>query len=422
VEDPDLSEPNLDIDEGELVELALKLANIDSPAGHEGEAARFVFAWMSEHGFAPKRIGMFEDRFNVLGRIPGTAHGYSLIFNSHLDTGKHGDDRWSLRDARNRLYHSAWREDDLLCGEGIVNDKGPMAAFLIAAKAIKDAGIELQGDLLISAVVGEIGTEPVDEFTAPRYVSKEAGTRYLIEHGGLADFALVAEGTDFAAGWIEAGKAFFKITVHGDRQYYTPFTPDAEVNESHPNAIVRAGFLVPQLQEWGRNHERRFRFESDGGTVVPKVTIGAIRGGNAYHVTRTSELCAIYLDVRIVPGQDALSIRRELGQLLEDAGIPGEVELFLYRRAYQATNHELLLNSLEEAHTEVVGSQLGIAASPFTSMWRDINPFNELGVPAITYGPGVAVDKMALRIDDLVTAASVYARLALNVCGTSKPV
>ncbi len=416
-----MSDAKVEIREEELVELALALANIDSPAGDEREAAQFVFGWMVEQGFAPKKIGMFEDRFNVLGRIAGTSSGFSLIFNSHLDTGKHGDDRWSLRDARNPLFHSAWRKDELIYGEGIVNDKGPMAAFLIAAKAIMDAGIELKGDLLISAVVGEIGTEPVDEFSSPTHLSKEAGARYLIEHGGVADFALIAEGTNFSAGWIEAGKAFFKVTVHGDRQYYTPFTPDAEVDEGHPNAIVRAGFLIPRIQEWGREYERRFRFESGGGTIVPKVTIGAIRGGNAYHVTRTSELCSLYLDVRIVPRQDPLAIRAELRQLLDDAGIPGEVELFVYRRAYEAQNHESLLKSLERAHNEVIGSELGIAAYPFTSMWRDINPFNELGIPAITYGPGVAVDKLALRVEDLVTAAKVYARLALDVCQTEKP-
>ena len=408
------------INEDELVELALSLGQIDSPTGHEGEVGDFVFEWMQGAGLNPKKISMFEERFNVLGTIPGVANGYSLIFNSHLDTGKHGDDRWSLREGDNPLFHSAWREGNLLYGEGIVNDKGPMAAFLIAAKSIKEAGIELKGDLLVSAVAGEIGTEPIDEFSSPTYLSKELGARYLIQHGGVADYALIAEGTNFKAGWIEAGKAFFKVTVHGDRQYYTPFVPDAEVDEKHPNAIVRAAFLIPRIQGWGREYERRWRYESDGGTIVPKVTIGAVRGGNAYHVTRTSELCSLYLDVRIVPGQDPLSIRTELRQLLEEVGIPGEVELFVYRRAYEAMNHEPLLQCLRDAHDSEVGGEFGIAAYPFTSMWRDISPFNEMGIPAITYGPGVAVDKLALSIEDLVTAARVYAQLSLNVCQREK--
>ena len=118
-------------------------------------------------------------------------------------------------------------KDDTLYGEGVVNDKGPMAAFMMAAKTLKRAGHTLRGDLLLSAVPGEIGYEAVDEFHAPKYLSKEVGTRYLIQHGGVADYALVAEGTDFSYAAIEAGKAFFKISIFGDDQLYTPFVPAA---------------------------------------------------------------------------------------------------------------------------------------------------------------------------------------------------
>ena len=111
----------------------------------------------------------------------------------------------------------------MLVGNGIVNDKGPMATWLMAAKAIKDSGTSLKGDLVLMAVVGEIGVEPVDEFQPPQYIAKEAGTRYAITHGGVADYALVAEGTDFGIVGVEAGKAFFKITVFGEEPYCTPF-------------------------------------------------------------------------------------------------------------------------------------------------------------------------------------------------------
>src|SRR5439155_672574 len=82
--------------------------------------------------------------------------------------------------------------------------------------AIKDSGVRLKGDLLLMAVVGEIGVEPVDEFQSPAYLAKEPGTRFAITHGGVADYALVAEGTDFGIVGVEAGKAFFKVTVFGN--------------------------------------------------------------------------------------------------------------------------------------------------------------------------------------------------------------
>jgi len=308
-----------------------------------------------------------------------------------------------------------------LHGEGVVNDKGPMAAFLIAAKAIKAAGIELRGDLLLSAVPGEIGYEPVDEFASPQYLSKEVGSRFLIQHGGVADFALVAEGTDFRWSGIEAGKAFFKITVFGDDQYYTPFTPNFPVDPKHPNAIVRAALLIPRLQAWARAYEERFAYSCKDGRIVPKAVIGAIRGGNPYHVTRTSELCALYMDCRLTPDSDPLELRRELRELLAASELPGTVELFLYRRSYGADAPEILLDGLRKAHKQVNGDELELAAPVFSSMWRDVLAFNEMGIPAITYGPPRSFRKQAMTIADLTRAAEIYARAAIGVCSREKP-
>jgi acetylornithine deacetylase/succinyl-diaminopimelate desuccinylase-like protein len=410
----------ISINTEELVNLTLALCNIESPAGKEAEVGNFVFEWLGREGFDPRKISMFPDRFNVLGTLPGRGDGYSLIFNSHMDTGRSKADRWSIRNPDAGINHGAWLEGDTLYGEGVVNDKGPMAAFLIAAKAVKAAGIPLRGDLLLSAVPGEIGYEAVDEFEAPQYLSKEVGTRYLVQHGGVADFALVAEGTDFRYAAIEAGKAFFKITVFGDDQFYTPFVPDVEVNAKHPNAIVRAALLIPVLQQWGREYERRFLYKCKDGTIIPKVVIGAIRGGNPYHVTRTSELCALYLDCRLTPESDPLALKRELRELLKSNDMPGTVELFLYRRSYGAGDTGVLLDGLRNAHQSVIGSELEVAAPVFSSMWRDVLIFNEMGIPAITYGPPRSFRKQAMAVTDLVRAAEVYARVAVNICSVEK--
>jgi acetylornithine deacetylase/succinyl-diaminopimelate desuccinylase-like protein len=413
--------PEISIDAEELVKLTLALCNIESPAGMEAQVGEFVLEWLRREGFEPRKIGMFTDRFNVLGTLPGRGDGYSLIFNSHMDTGRSKADRWSIRNPDAAINHGAWVENETLYGEGVVNDKGPMAAFLMAAKAVKAAGLPLRGDLLLSAVAGEIGYEAIDEFEAPRYLSKEVGTRYLIQHGGAADFALVAEGTDFRYAAIEAGKAFFKIIVFGEDQYYTPFVPDAEVNAQHPNAIVRAALLIPVLQAWARRYEQRFVYKCNEGTIIPKVVIGAIRGGNPYHVTRTSELCALYLDCRLTPDSDPLALRRELRELLASCNLTGTVELFLYRRSYAAGDCGVLLEGLRQAHRTVIGGELELAEPVFSSMWRDVSVFNEMGIPSITYGPPRSFRKQAMTVADLVRAAQVYARVAINVCSREKP-
>src|SRR5581483_5855927 len=268
------------IDTDELVRVALALGNIDSPTGREGPVADFVCDWLAREGFAPRKVGLYPNRPNVIATLPGSGGGRSLCFNSHMDTAVHQEEWLASRHASDPIFHSAWREGDMLVGNGIVNDKGPMATWLLAAKAIKDSGIKLKGDLMLMAVVGEIGVEPVDEFQPPEYLAKEAGTRYAITHGGVADYALVAEGTDFGIVGVEAGKAFFKITVFGnDVPIYTPYIPRPTPSEKNPSAIVRMAGVIERIERWAWDYENRNRYECAGGTIVPKVNIGAVRGG-----------------------------------------------------------------------------------------------------------------------------------------------
>jgi acetylornithine deacetylase/succinyl-diaminopimelate desuccinylase-like protein len=411
------------IDKDELVKVALDLGNIDSPTGSEGPVGEYVYDWLTRQGFAPKKVALFPDRPNVIATLPGTSHGRSLVFNSHMDTTIAKEEIWTTRRAADPVFHSAWREGDVLIGNGVCNDKGPMATWLLAAKAIKDSGTSLKGDLVLMAVVGEIGLEPVDEFQAPTYVAKEAGTRWAITHGGVGDYALVAEGTDFGLVGVEAGKAFFKISVFGDDlPIYTPYIPRPTPLEKNPSAIVRMARVIERIDEWAYEYEKKHRYECAGGVIVPKVNIGAIRGGVPYKITKTVQQCAIYVDVRTTPIQNPLDIREDLRRLVAASGMAGEVELYVYRPAFEAQHAEPLAGAITRAHQAIVGNTPKPAATGFSSMWRDINVFNEMRIPAITYGPGVSVGggNFGMRIADLVTGAQLYALTALDLCNQER--
>src|SRR5215211_7815897 len=312
------------IDTDELIKVTLDLANLDSPTGSEGPAAEYVHDWLTRHGFEARKVGLYPHRPNIVATLPGTGGGRSLCFNSHLDTTIHKDEWWTTRHAADPIFHTGWREGDVLVGNGVCNCKGPMATWLLAAKAIKDSGVKLKGDLLLMSVVGEIGLEPVDEFQPPQYIAKEAGTRYAITHGGVADYALVAEGTDFGIVGAEAGKAFFKITVFGESApIYTPYIQRPSASEKNPNAIVRMSSLVPRIEQWAAEYEQKNRYECAGGVMVTKVNIGAIRRGVPLRITKSVHQCAIYVDVRITPLQEPLDIREDLRGLLRHAGLAG---------------------------------------------------------------------------------------------------
>lgn len=398
----------------ELTELALTLGNIASPAGDEAPVGDYLVDWLWRNGFTPKKIGLVRERFCVAAAVAGSGDGLSLLFNSHMDTS-------IALDPTDKKIDEAWIEGEYIVGQGVVNDKGPMAAFLIAAKAIKQAGVPLKGDLVVTMVPGEIDQEPVDEFDSPRYLSKEVGSRYLISRGVVADFAVVAEGTDFKLAWTGAGKACFKITVHG-RNVYVPFLPSQSGLADSPNAIMKMAAVLAGLHKWTQKYERENSTDTAGGRVVPKANVGALRAGLPFHISASAKACVAYLDVRLAPGADPLTIRAELRHLLAECGVEGTVELYTYRKAQVAQGIEPLVEAVERAHAAMGIEKPGMAAPVYSSMWRDHIAFIEAGIPALTYGPSGSTGSLryAMRLDDLLKACHSYALIALDICRRSK--
>jgi acetylornithine deacetylase/succinyl-diaminopimelate desuccinylase-like protein len=414
------------IDRDELVKLALEVCNIDSAGPTEAGVANYVANWLEKEGFAVRRIGLLADRFNVLGTIAGTGGGYSLIFNSHMDTAVRESDTWTFRDRSAPQHHKAWIEGEELVGEGIVNDKGPMSAFLVAAKAIKKAGLRLKGDLLVSAVVGETSHEPSDGLPGELVETQDLGARFLVTHGGVADYALIAEGTGFAIVTVEAGMAWYKLTWLSDQPaFYTPYLPDRTTLTESPNMIVRAAVAVTALEKWAADYQKKYSVQSKSGPIVPKAQIAAIRSGDSTAAMTTPQICSLYLGAFTAPGHDPLALREEIRAAVAAAGVPvSEIELYFFRRGYEAQNADRLVGALKKAHLDTFGTEPPAPNPATCSMWRDINIFNEVGIPAITYGPRSErhAYRKSFTIDALYKAACAYARLAVDICSQNKRV
>lgn len=417
--------------ESDVVDLTLALGNISGSQPHEARVAQYVYEWMSENGFEPRKLG-HPERFNVLGQYRGTGGGYSLIFNSHLDTERVEPVR--LRDTSHPGWHSAWRDGERLHGYAVANDRGPMAAFMIAAKAIKDSGCELKGTISLSMVVGETGGSPVDEFQGHEYDSHELGARYLASHGGVADYALVAEATNFGIATAECGFAYLKVTVHGSSSTYTPVSPPRPHTESHNAAVLMADF-VTAFEEYATVYEQRnTRQLPGGGTQIAKASIGAIRAGSPYYPVMSPELASAYIDVRTLPGADPREIQSEVEAVLVQAGLQGTVEIYKALPGFEAKGADRLIKHIQAAQLQVRSTEAGPAASKFTSMWRDINPFNEAGIPAVTYSVPTGysdadyyaqgrpkIEGFNVKVEDLVDCAKIYAGVALGLCNEPRP-
>ncbi len=408
------------IDAEELAVLALRLANTFSPAGHEQPLAEVVHGWFEQNGIPVRLQPILPDRANVVAALRGTGGGASLLFNSHLDTEVSGPEYdWGM--AQPDINKTgAHREGNKLLGHTVLNDRGLMATTMITLKALRDSGIRHRGDVIFTAVAGETGSAPVDEYQGANYDGKGFGSRFLVSHGVRADYALIAETTDFGLSWIACGACYFKVVVPG-RNIYTPrsFRPD-DIRQ-HPNAIVKMIRVIEKVESWARQYEASQAFESVCGRVVPKINIGAIRGGIPYRPNRTSPHCAIYVDVRIVPGEDPLRVERELQSVVDSAQVGARVEMFLARNSVEGKQVESLAEAVRRCYKQVTGQDPPAKApDEVVSMWRDNNVFNAAGIPSLTFGCARKKDeagRLYLDIEDLVVTATVYAKVAQSICG-----
>lgn len=414
------------IDKEELCDLAVRLGSINSPPGSEGDAADFVYEWLKAQGIAARTVELSPERRSVVGRLKGSGKGLHLLFNSHLDTDRRGPLAWWTAGDSGMEPEVARIDGEKVIGKAIVNDRGPMACWLIAAAALKRCSVRLKGDLLLTAVCGEIGMAPVDEFQGAGFLGKGIGTRMLVDSGVVADFAVVGESTDWAISELECGCAYFRILVRGT-SVYTPWHEKGATLAEHPNAAIKAAALAMEVDVWARDYERRNSFKFRDATVVPKASVGAMRSGAPYSPSRTAANAALYVDVRLAPGANPLGIQEELRDLSSKLGLDADVEMYLYRRGYQAQGVEPLVASTKKACEQILRKTPPPAPSGYVSMWRDRNIFSEVGIPAVSFGPprsggrdtkgpyGLYLDKA-----DMHAAAQIYALLALDLCNRDR--
>lgn len=409
----------------------MDLAAIPSPTGEEAELADFIVEWFAERGIATHRQEVEEGRGNAVGIVRGRGSGPSIMFNGHMDTltmGGHED----VRVPPAPVSVMPPRIDEgVLYGTGMDNMKSALAAIMGAAGAVHESSVALQGDVIVAAVAGEIGLGPVDQYQGRNYRSKGVGTRFLLTHGILSDYAVVADTSHFGLTWAQCGVVYAKISTSG-RALYTPFTRRVSDPRESDNAIIKMTKIVEALERWGAEYEEKNIYSFGGGEIRPKVSIGAIAGGAPFRASNSPPSCSIYVDVRIPPNRLPIEIQREMTAALQDADIDYSMELFVSQRGYEHTDVEPLVDAVRESHRLVRGTPPPTIDPSEASMWTDTNLYYEAGIPAVKFGiGGILVDspdgflhnKMLVRdttsISDLVDATKMYAAVAALVCGVT---
>ena len=149
------------VDKEKLVQDALDLVNVDSPTGKEEEVGELYASKLRSLGMKVVMQEVESHRYNVLATLRGkNPKAASLMFNGHLDTSFAAREDPEILKAISPVYRFeppwGYVKDDWLYGMGAFNMKSALAAYAAAVRAIQESGNELEGDIVIAGVVGEI--------------------------------------------------------------------------------------------------------------------------------------------------------------------------------------------------------------------------------------------------------------------------
>ena len=398
------------VDERRLVGWACDAVSIPSFTGEEQDAAEWIADEMRALGLSVQLQQVEEGRANVLATRAGTGGGKTLMFNGHLDTSYSGREPWSQ--GVEGFQPAGVERDGRIWGLGISNMKGALACYLAALDAIRDE--ELAGDVLVAAVSGEIEKTQYGDAQGPSYRGYAAGTRHLVTHGGVADMCLLGEPTEGKVVLGHFGSLWARLGVGGDF-VHTAFS------EGRANSVLRMGELLKPIHAWC---ERWSADERNAYRGVPAIaSVGAIRGGFEWRLSRTPQRTSVFLDVRVPPTRSMAEARRavlDLARELEAAHPEWEIDAEIYVTAPGAEideGHELV-GAIDAAHEAVFGE---VPGRDVPRWFSDASALTAYGISTVNYGTSTGLMEPgkgeSLEIDGLVKTAEVYARVAKAVCG-----
>lgn len=337
-----------------------------------------------------------EGRPNLIGRLGRNTSGQRLLIAAHMDVVPSGDpSEWTkLADPFEPV-----ERDGMLYGRGVLDNKGPLAAALVAARMIQRVvGADaLAGQLQIAALSDE-------EATGPDGV--DYGVGYLLEEKLLdATCAIVPDIGEFmkSIDIAEKGGGVMRITAKGVQAHGS--TPERGVN-----AIHKMAKLLAKLESFP------FACEAHPLLGEPTINVGEIFGGAAPNIVPGS--CTVTVDLRLVPGQTMQHVRERMIALAQEIADDFVIEIADSREPHAMDPSHPLVGAVQRRSEKVLGFRpktIGLGGATFAK-W-----LNLAGIPSVGWGPGdddaFHVADEYVSVDELVSFSLVVALVSLDLLG-----
>jgi putative selenium metabolism hydrolase len=348
---------------------------------------------------------VWTDRIgNVVGRI-GSGTGPRLLYNGHMDTVGIGD-----RGAWTYDPFGAEIDGGRLYGRGATDMKGPLASLVYGAKALKDSGVNLAGDLYVVGVVQE---EPCEGYAM----------RVLVEEEGLRpDWVVLAEPTNLRVSRGHRGRMEMHVTVHGRSAH-------ASMPHLGENAIYGAARIIFSL-ELLADMLADDPFLGKGTLAVTRIE------NTAASKNVIPDSCTVVIDRRLTLGETEAKALAEVEGVIVRENVRAEVSLaeFDYASytgyrcrdvehypAWVVPENHILVQATARAVRAVTGERPPIGKWDFST--DGVYTMGVAGIPTVGMGPGDETQAHTadecVRLADCYTAAQIYAQLAVELLGQS---
>jgi acetylornithine deacetylase len=393
------------LDERACLDFLSGLARHKSYTETPGERAcvEHVARELAALGLETELMPVERDRVNAIGTWRGTGGGRSLIFNGHLDTNP-ATEGWTV-DPWGGLV-----DERFIYGIGVSNMKAGDAAYFCAVRTLKQAGIRLKGDVILTFVVGEL--------------QGGVGTLAAIKRGLRADCFINSEPTDLQAITMHAAAFTFVIELQGVTRHMSK-------REQAVDAIMAACDLIPRLNAmtFGDAPDEEHR-------SINRVHVGVMRGalGREFHEWRppqVADVVRIKGSGRYGPGQTEAAALADLRRACEalEMRFPGlratvtreQVEGRPIMPAFRVDRGARVVRAVNDAYRTVRGTEQPTGAiTPPGFYGTDAGHFYaELGMEGIVCGPGGRYNTMPderVDIADYLDMIRIYMLAMCDIC------
>jgi len=371
------------------IELTKSLVRAPSinPPGNEKVASDVVSAFLDDVGIKYVEQSVSGDRCNVIATLKGRTGYPSLLLTGHLDVVPPGDERLWLKDPFN-----GEEVDGQIYGRGSTDAKGCLGAMLCTIEAVAESGVELYGDLVFAAVVGE--------------ETDGMGIKHLVREFGLRpDMALVGEPTQLMVGNAHKGIARFRIDVGGKAAH-------ASLPDNGINAISGMTKVILGLDDLAT------KLRSKGVEAPPTLVVTTIAGGIKDNVVPPN--CTITVDRRLALGEDPEGAGHEIIRVvraaLDGRSMRADVETYLSAQPSRTSPDEMIVQCSTDAVREVLDKEVGLYNF---EAYCDMGPLVDLaGTKAVILGPGSLagshVANEVVAIKEVENAAKIYSLVVTN--------